>query len=159
MLAVARGFLDEKAPGAEMDLLLGSTAGHVPAAFDAWPRHTWFMPSADTQPWPRRLLEELHHRKYDTVVFLYPDAIGTDWRKVERRLVGLKADRYLIINGRRRVFFWDEESRGALAWRRFLERTWLTELLLVPAAVCVTAGLALFDALGKVLARRQEVGG
>lgn len=82
---------------------------------------------------------------YDTIVLLYPDAIGLQYHALEQRLLTMKARQYLVLNGRRRIFVWDDASRRALAWRRFLTSWRVPERLLVAAGVMALACLAGWD--------------
>jgi len=59
----------------------------------------------------------------DTIVLLYPDAIGLGFGAIERRLP--RGARIVVLNGRRREFPLDRRTRAALRKRRLLERTML----------------------------------
>ncbi len=84
---------------------------------------------------------------YDAVIFLYPDAIGLGWDATEQSLRQLNTRQYLVINGRRRIFVWDDASRRALAWRRLLYRVSFLELLFAPVMFIAASWFALSDAL------------
>lgn len=139
MLTLAHDFIEEHAPSASIDLLINPEfETEIPALLKKWPHqivvdHT----ITDTQQ-NKDLL-----RTYDTVILLYPDAIGLGWGKIERRLAQLNDVTILVINGRRRVFILDREMRCALTLRRLLDLSCLVEIILCigifPAAM-LTAG-------------------
>ncbi len=89
--------------------------------------------------------ENLKPNSYDTVILMYPDPLGLNWQKVEKTMLRLRASKYLVINGRGRIFVWDSPSRRSLAWRRWLSRAWLIEMLLAPIVWVLSFILALFD--------------
>lgn len=107
MLDRATEFKAQSAPGAVADVLVeGETL--MPEKHYAWIRQI------------QTVLVDLSG--YDTVVLLYPDAIGLGWDTLERTVGDLHAQQCIVINGRRRIFIWDHASRRALAWRRLLYR-------------------------------------
>ena len=101
--------------------------------------------------------DELAKSNYDTIVFLYSDAIGLGWEGVERKMHRLKTAQYIVINGRRRIFVWDATSRRALAFRRLVSRAWWLELFLSPVLWIVAMILAQYDAM-KRLNNKQGTG-
>lgn len=123
MLDRAAEFKAQFAPGAAADVLVTGEAV-IPEKHRVWIRQVQTAP--------------VNFNGYDTVVLLYPDAIGLGWGPVERSLRDLRARQYLIINGRRRIFVWDDASRCALAWRRLLYRVSFSEALF--AALIFVAG-------------------
>ncbi len=108
-----------------------------------------------TSTWATHILPDLslsEANKYDTAVLLYHDPIGLGWEDLERKLLKLNAVQYIVINGRRREFIWDQESRRMLAFRRFLARAGWLEVLLVPWLWVV----AIFFYLSDVLTGRKR---
>lgn len=138
MLELAAKFRVKYAPEARCDLLLYAyNNSNVPTEHRSWINHILQMEqieglSASEDP-------------YDTIVLLYPDPLGMGWANVEKKLISLKSKLYLVINGRRRIFVWDKESRRALFWRRLLVKSWLLEIVLVPITIIVALILACFD--------------
>ena len=70
----------------------------------------------------------------DTIVLLYPDAIGLGFAPLERKIAHTKKAGAVVrvINGRRRDFAWNGATRFALRVRRIIERTMLGEIIFVP---------------------------
>ena len=121
MLDRATEFKAQSAPGAVADVLVaGETL--IPEKHYTWIRQV------------QTALANLNG--YDTVVLLYPDAIGLGWDTLERAVGDLHAQQYIVINGRRRMFVWNDASRRAVAWRRLLYRVSFSEGLFA-ALVCV----------------------
>jgi hypothetical protein len=82
----------------------------------------------------------------DTVVLLFPDAIGVDWQPIERQVHPCSTGkRLLMLNGRRRLLRLDSETRQRLARRRFLETWRLPEFAFLSIFVIVTPILAFLD--------------
>jgi hypothetical protein len=81
-------------------------------------------------------------QKFDTVVLIYPDALGLTWSALERGAYS-NSSNVIIANGRRRLFAWDRRTARSLALRRFLANTRLVELiwgiLVVPTAAVLAA--------------------
>jgi hypothetical protein len=133
MLECAREFMTRYAPGAAADVLVERNAA-VPEKARAWIRHVHTAPNELGQ--------------HDTIVFLFPDAIGLGWEAIERGMLSLRARQYFVVNGRRRVFVWNDASRRLLARRRFLYRvSSLLELLFAPIVLVAAVCFALADAL------------
>ncbi len=65
------------------------------------------------------------------IILLYPDSIGLGWGKIENRLK-IQTKDITILNGRKRVFEFTSSVRRRLLLRRFLEMTFLPEILLTP---------------------------
>ncbi len=82
--------------------------------------------------------------KFDTIVLVYPDALGLTWTKLERAASG-NATNLVIANGRRQVFSWNQRMARSLALRRFLSNTRLVELMWGVAIIPISALLAVFD--------------
>ncbi len=138
MLDVASEFRVKYAANASVELLAEPTLLEmIPERHRSWIKKIW----------TELRVESLNRNAYDTIIYLYSDAIGLGWGEIERKLLRLKAAQYLVINGRRRIFVWNRDSRRALALRRFIAKTWVLEMLLVPALLCVSGILALYDSL------------
>ena len=88
----------------------------------------------------------LASERYDTVVLIYPDALGLSWSRVEARALAA-AGTVVIVNGRRRLFTLDRVVRRGLMWRRFLANTRLVQALLGVAVVPLATALAASDSL------------
>jgi hypothetical protein len=85
----------------------------------------------------------------ETVILLYPDAIGLGWEGVERAVLAAAPPgaRIEVLNGRRRRFAFDASARRALRARRVLERTMLVEALAAPVIIGLAPVLWLVDAV------------
>lgn len=81
---------------------------------------------------------------YDTIVLVYPDALGLTWSKLERS-AARKSINVIIANGRRQVFTWNRRIAKSLAVRRFLSNTRIMELLWGVLIIPISATLAVFD--------------
>lgn len=83
----------------------------------------------------------------DTVVLLYPDAIGLGWYHIEsavrREKAAWAATR--VLNGRRRDFLLNCTSRAGLGFRRLAEHSMLGELLALPLFLLLTPILLACD--------------
>jgi hypothetical protein len=80
----------------------------------------------------------------DSVLLIYPDALGLGWAPLEMRLPSVPV---YVINGRRRIFLLTAIVRRKLCWRRLLANTRVAELLASIAIVPLAAYLAALDAL------------
>jgi hypothetical protein len=80
----------------------------------------------------------------DTVVLLYPDAIGLGFGTVERSLPAASGPP-IVLNGRRREFPLDRGTRRSLRVRRVLEWTMAPELVATVAFLVVTPVLLVLD--------------
>lgn len=85
--------------------------------------------------------------RYDTIVLIYPDAIGLSWTRMETRALAAATGTVVVANGRRRLFTLDPLARRQLKWRRFLANTRIVQLLLGVLVLPVGAVLAGYDAL------------
>ncbi len=137
MLERANEFISAHAPDASINLLVHKAIiNEVPAK---------------DYPWIKNLISEdelsVLGSLYDIVVFLYMDAIGMGWDDFEKKLLRFSGSQFIIINGRRRIFLWDAESRRMLRQRRFLAQAWWLEWLLAPWLLVTSTIYALFDTL------------
>jgi hypothetical protein len=80
----------------------------------------------------------------DSVLLIYPDALGLGWTSLESRL---PRGPVYAVNGRRRIFPLNARTRRKLRWHRLLASTRATELLATITIVPLAAGLAAWDAL------------
>ena len=92
-------------------------------------------------------MKEIIDQNYDCVLLLYPDAIGYGWEPIEKRFINTGVACILAMNGRRRVFPINHYYHHKLKWRRFLEATWLVEIILFIYWLPVSLILAIYDAL------------
>lgn len=83
----------------------------------------------------------------DTVVLLYPDALGLGFRALEREVWSLKKTwaSVRVLNGRRRFFLLDGPSRRALALRRAAEWSMVGEWFALAGFVVVTPLMLAWD--------------
>jgi hypothetical protein len=83
----------------------------------------------------------------DTLVLLYPDAIGLGYSSLERKIGRIKkvTAAVRVLNGRRRDFTLDRATLRALRVRRCIEHLMLGEVLFVPVFLCLTPILLLID--------------
>ncbi len=156
MLSLALDLLSKQAPGAQIDLLLDpalTVPEHLRGAF----HRIWVGPEGLASLPPDFVTAQQQSRP-DALILLYPDAIGTGWERTERLLARLGIPHRLVINGRRRVFAWDEGVYRALRQRRLLANTFLPELVLAPTLVLSATLLALYDALRAALRRVRTMG-
>lgn len=86
-------------------------------------------------------------REANTVLLVYPDALGLTFGGLERRLRSSGADNVVVVTGRRRFFPLTATARRALAWRRVLASTRIVELAGAVAVIPVAAILAVHDRL------------
>jgi len=119
------------------------TAGYMRALLQQrFPDAEW-VATSEQADW----VDRLSHA--DTVILLYPDAIGLGFGAVERSVQRHKRDGAAVevLNGRRRVFPLNNAARLGLRLRRLLEWSMLPELLFLPVFVVATPLLWAVDAL------------
>jgi len=146
MLHAVLQFFESHASKAEIDILADRVAeASIPNDLRQNIHEVWGGQNRDFRPWQKGLIDQLKRQRYDTIVFLYADAIGWEWQRVERQLDQLGAKQVLIFNGRKRAFFYAAESKSKLRWRRFLERVWLVELTLTPLLLLISLPLTVYD--------------
>src|SRR5262249_21780205 len=83
--------------------------------------------------------------KCDTVVLVYPDALGLTFGRLERRLIAEGATNIVIVTGRRRLFPLSSRALRSFRWRRLLASTRIGELMAAIAILPVAAALAGYD--------------
>ena len=85
----------------------------------------------------------------DTIVLLYPDAIGLGFGRLEAEIErGAKEwTTVRVLNGRRRDFVWSRTVRGSLRFRRLVERTMLGEAIAIVVFVVATPWFLVSDLL------------
>jgi hypothetical protein len=67
----------------------------------------------------------------DHIIFLYADAIGLGWSRLEKKyMTHIKSA--TVLNGRKRRFLLNNLRRRGLMLRRFLEVTFLPEIIFSP---------------------------
>jgi hypothetical protein len=91
--------------------------------------------------WDRNLAEA------DSIVLLYPDAIGLGYSKIEKLVFKKKRESASVnvLNGRRRLFALTPSMLWKLRWRRFLERFMVCEFLFMFIFVFVTPIFLVID--------------
>ncbi len=83
----------------------------------------------------------------ESVVLLYPDAIGLGFGALERQVLRhhRKAGRVRILNGRKRDFLLTPRVRRSLRFRRILERSMAGEALFALVFIVATPLMLSFD--------------
>ena len=84
-------------------------------------------------------------RDFDTIVLVYPDALGLTFGALERRLLAAGASNVVVLTGRRRLFPLSSRARRSFRWRRWLASTRIVELMAAMAVIPAAALLAGFD--------------
>lgn len=135
----------------KVDLLIETS--EVPLA-EEWQKHFGHIYKANAENYHRmqhNLVEELKQARYDMVVLLYEDAIGLGWENVERLMERIQTAQVIVLNGRKRIFKFDKVAKRKLVWRRFLETSWLSEVVLAPLLVVCSLAFFVYDvSLGKL---------
>ena len=79
-------------------------------------------------------------------VFLYPDAIGLGYWRIEREIARRAPNAVLeVLNGRRRQFTFDRKAKWALRFRRALEWSMLAECVAGAIVLIATPFLLVAD--------------
>ena len=78
------------------------------------------------------------------IILLYPDSIGLGWSHLEKRL-WKKFQEVRVLNGRKRCFALTKHGRLKLVLRRFLEVTFLPEIVCAPFLLLYGTFLAIKD--------------
>jgi hypothetical protein len=83
------------------------------------------------------------------IVLLWPDAIGSGWRQIERTVFAYKrpATRVSVLNGRRRWFAVTRSSLLTFRIRRAIERFWLGEIALAAGLLLTAPILVAWDTI------------
>ena len=83
------------------------------------------------------------------IVMLWRDGNGCGWSPIEKLIARQSRPdaRISVINGRRRQFSWTPEMRRYFVRRRFLEKSFLGEILIASAMVLATPWLVVSDAV------------
>ena len=117
------------------------TEDYMRARFAERYSHGVFINADVEEDWLREL------RSADTVVLLYPDAIGLHFAPFEAAIWRHKKEWATVraLNGRHRDFVLSRPARRQLRQRRFMERTMLGEALATVAFVTVTPFFVLSD--------------
>lgn len=107
-----------------------------------FPTAEWLNTSVDTD-WIQRI------SRADTIILLYPDAIGLGFAGIERIIATQKSvwTNVHVLNGRRRCFHLNSATRRGLRLRRVLARTMFVEFLMLPIFVIATPVLWVIDAM------------
>jgi hypothetical protein len=125
--------------------------------FKANPRGKEYMHALFTERFPSGVFVDAkedpewrrHAAQAETVVLLYPDAIGIGFTGLEREMCQLLKPwaAVRVLNGRRREFLMSTGRSFALMTRRLLERLMLTELLFTLVFICISPLLLMSDFL------------
>ncbi len=135
-LEIARDALAQGDPKSVQVLLDTRHAATAPAPF----------PFGSNPPALVDLREPIAAQNVDTVLIVYPDALGLGFGSLESPL-RRQCGNIVVVNGRRRMFPLTAQSRRALLWRRALAATRLPELLAAALILPLAAALALYDRL------------
>jgi hypothetical protein len=86
----------------------------------------------------------------DEVLLLYPDAIGLEFARIERKIARSKKDWAVIrvLNGRRREFVLTSSVATALRWRRALSRLMVGEAIFTLFFIIATPVFLILDFIG-----------
>lgn len=148
MLRLAYEWLEGRAPDAIADLLIETrSADEVPAHVRAWLRDVRGVPERALNRFDTSLRGSLQAAKYDAALLLYRDSTGLGWRRLEREIARLEIPVLIALNGRTRAFPLTHDRLRTLRWRRFMETSWIAELVLVPTLIVIATGLWVYDAL------------
>ncbi|CAO5679945.1 MAG: hypothetical protein HEEMFOPI_01367 [Holosporales bacterium] len=90
------------------------------------------------------IIDETHSYPHEQIILLYPDSIGLGLRKTEKKLI-TQVKNVTILNGRKRVFQLTPSVHKTLLLRRFIEMTFLPEILITPFIVLYGIFLAILD--------------
>jgi hypothetical protein len=135
MSEIARDYLSKNAAGVRADALVLGYAEGLAALTEA--------------PWIRRRLSEFPSEAYDAALLCYPDAIGSGWRSIEKRIARMNIPSVQVLNGRRRVFPLNSVFRRRLYLRRFLAGSWIGEILFLAGLAVCGSLLMVWDAMLK----------
>lgn len=107
---------------------------------ETWPDGR-FVDVSKTQAWRREAAD------CETVVLLYPDAIGLGFGAIERQVLRNRRRSHpaRVLNGRKRDFLLTRSVRRGLRLRRMLERTMAGEALFALVFLVATPLMLSFD--------------
>lgn len=112
------------------------------------PRTKKYMESLLKKQFPETKLylrNEIDSLDYtDHLVLLYPDSIGLGWGIIEKKCRNM-CNNITILNGRSRSFSLDQKTIIELKMKRFLETSFLLELVISPFLIIYGALLAIND--------------
>lgn len=109
------------------------------------PRSKEYMLSLLHEKFPEaEILVSKAPEEKNLIILLYPDAIGLGWGKIERQYKR-RFKNITVLNGRGRIFTLDASTYTSLKVKRFLEITFLPELILTPFLFMIGVALALKD--------------
>ena len=78
------------------------------------------------------------------LILLYPDAIGLGWSRLEKKMLR-EFKKVTVLNGRHRYFDLNHKEIFKLRLRRFLECTFLPEMVFAPFILILGITLAIKD--------------
>ncbi|WP_447983605.1 hypothetical protein [Nitrospira sp. Nam74] len=86
---------------------------------------------------------------FEQIVLLWPDANGMGWFDIERRVFnGRKAgSRVYVLNGRRRFFELPRKQWRLFRFKRFMEKTFLLEFVVLFLFLLTAPVMALWDSV------------
>jgi hypothetical protein len=99
---------------------------------------------------PRHGLSLLSHvSSFEQIVLLWPDANGMGWFDIERRVFnGRKpGSRVYVLNGRRRFFELPRKQWRLFRFKRFMEKTFLLEFVVLFLFLLTAPVMALWDSV------------
>ncbi len=107
------------------------------------PRSKDYMMELLHDKFPDAKLIDLKKKHYGCkIILLYPDSIGIGFRKIES-ILKMYNNEIIVLNGRKRVFALKPSVHKQLLLYRFLEITFLPEILITPFfvlyGVCIAA--------------------
>lgn len=119
------------------------------------PRHEDYMKNCFFEHWPDGIFVNAdtdsgwYHNlsEADTIVLLYPDAIGLGFAQIESRVAQAKKKwaAVRVLNGRKRSFLLTPFVRAQLVTRRFLERSMLGEIIFTALFIVITPLFVMID--------------
>ena len=96
------------------------------------PKSREYMITLLNQKFPdAELVEVSQLYSNDKIILLYPDSIGLGWKKIEANLMQ-KFQVITVLTGRKRLFDLNSTVHRRLLFRRFIEVTFLPEILFMP---------------------------
>lgn len=109
------------------------------------PRSKEYMLKLLQEKFPGAEIVDLEQpRSPGRIILLYPDSIGLGWRKIEKKIAA-QTQELIVLNGRRRIFDLTSSTHKQLLLRRFLEMTFLPEILLTPFILLYGAFITIKD--------------